>query len=159
MLKLAGWFIVLALAADCATVQRSASSFKFAAPDKTEIHPVLHNTSWLISNEIREYFTDRRGSQVLWRRSIYYKHPTEPWFMGSYEIFGRSVLRAYGVRNQNGLYILKHYLMLRRDKDWILAESETIEFIPIKNTEQEIVGVKLVLWDKDGIIATKIVPR
>lgn len=125
-----------------------------------QIHPIFHNKNWLKPDEVLESFSDPDTTKVVYQKASFYVHPTRPWFLVVYKIFGQEVLRTYEVEYESE-NLVQHWIMLKRFGKWYLAESNHFEFKFEKDNSGKIFAIWIDVLDRNGdrVMVTDLIKR
>lgn len=100
---------------------------------KKQIHPILRESQkWRFVLKESYCLDDSGSAKFIWLTSTFFDHPNGQWFLGTHEVFGKLVIKGYGIRRQNG-DLLEHYIQIKKDAKWITLKSNYVSFDKVYN--------------------------
>ncbi|MEX1064005.1 MAG: hypothetical protein WED06_01560 [Candidatus Paceibacterota bacterium] len=127
-------------------------------------HPIFSENHWVKTNEANDYIGDPGGTKVMWRKSFFYNHSNGLWRKSERQIFGKLVMRAYGVHDKDGK-LIAHWIQLKKDGRWYTAQTDCprrcykFEQRMIREVTGQVIMVSLVLEDEHGKEFVRVIVR
>lgn len=74
-------------------------------------HPILAETAWIADGMREDAELDEYGKEFVWRRLHFFMHHNGRYFMSRIEVFGKEVVRAYGVHDSEDR-LVEHWFQI-----------------------------------------------
>jgi len=127
-------------------------------------HPILSEKQWVKTNETVDYIGDPGGVKVLWRKSFFYERSSGLWRKSERRIFGKLVLREYGIHDKDGK-LITHWIQLKKNSKWYTRQTDCpmgcyqFKQRMIREVTGQVIMVYLILEDNNGKEFVRVVVR
>lgn len=121
-----------------------------------QIEQTEEDLLWFLENKVEwvgpqsvDYFTfDPDSTPIIWRTTTFYEHASGKLFRSEHVIFGELVMKAYGVYDGDNS-LQDYWIRVEKDGIWHTVKTDKLEFNLIKDKTETVIGVEIVLRDKD----------
>ncbi len=114
-------------------------------------NPALQETQWEFDVQDAVSFTDPNGNDITWRFSTYYHNSAGTYLYATHTIFGKLVIKAYGILGPDKKTVVTSFVQLEKDGIWYTAEHGDISVVLVSDKTGKVTSATVILVDKNEI--------